>query len=538
MSETFGGALYTRFLRGLALSPDRIAVRSGAEEVTYADAHRLALLWAGALLADPAGPPRAVGVLAAKSVRAYVGILAGLYAGVTVVPLQPGFPAARTARMLEAAGASAVIADDRGYALLPELLREHPGLRVLAPGHEWTGAAPWPEIRLEERHALAAPRPVAASDVAYVLFTSGSTGRPKGVAITHGNTGHYFRLLDARYDFTPADVFSQVFDLNFDCAMFDLFCAWGAGATVVVVPPAAYRDLPAFCADQGITVWFSTPSAISLVRRMGGLGVGAFPALRWSFFAGEALRCEDAADWERAAPGSIVENLYGPTELTITVSVHRWSAELSPGLGVNGVVPIGLIHEGHDHFLLADGEAEAGDGADGTGSEETTGEGTREGTEGELCISGPQLTPGYLDPADNLGRFLRRGSRDWYRTGDRVRRTAGGELAYIGRLDAQVQVQGLRIELAEVDHALRACTGVEEAVTVGVPVNGSVELYAFHTGGGTPPAVLARELRKILPDQMIPRHFRHLAEMPLNSNRKIDRSALRGKAVELIQGVS
>ncbi|GAA4236115.1 amino acid adenylation domain-containing protein [Streptosporangium album] len=518
MEGTAGHALYARFLRGLALSPDGVAVRVGAEEITYGDAHRLALLWAGALLREASGPPKAIGVLAARSVQAYVGILAGLYAGVTVVPLQPGFPAARTGQMIDAAGVSAVIVDDRGYALLPELADGGRDLRVLAPGRERADGAAWAEIRVDGRHALDGPRPVAPSDVAYVLFTSGSTGRPKGVTITHGNTDHYFRLLDARYDFTPGDVFSQVFDLNFDCAMFDLFCAWGAGATAVAVPPAAYRDMPSFLAEQGVTVWFSTPSAISLIRRMGGLGVRTLPGLRWSFFAGEALKCEDAADWELAAPGSVVENLYGPTELTITVSGHRWSAELSPKLGVNGVVPIGLVHEGHDHFLLTD---------DGEGED---------GQEGELCVSGPQMTPGYLDPADNEGRFLRRGSRDWYRTGDRVRRTGDGELAYVGRLDAQVQVQGLRVELAEVDHALRACTGVEEAVTVGAPVSGGVELYAFYTGSSTPPAALARELRKILPAQMVPRHFRHILEMPLNSNRKIDRSALRGRAADLIEG--
>ncbi|GAA3166248.1 D-alanine--poly(phosphoribitol) ligase [Planomonospora alba] len=519
MSGKFEHALHGRFLRGLALSPDRAAVRVGADEITYAEAHRLALRWAGALLEHGPVPPKAVGVLAAKSVHAYVGILAGLYAGATVVPLQPAFPAARLRAMADAAGVAAVIADERGCAVLPELLGAGGDLPVLAPGGGPGEGVTWTPIAVEDRHALAEPRPVGPAGIAYVLFTSGSTGRPKGVTITHGNTGHYFRLLDARYDFTPDDVFTQVFDLNFDCAMFDLFCAWGAGATVVAVPPGAYRDMPAFCAEQGVTVWFSTPSAVSLIRRTGGLREGAFPGLRWSFFAGEALRCEDAADWERAAPGSVVENLYGPTELTITVSGHRWSAELTPRLAANGVVPIGRVHDGHEHFLLGDdgGEAE---------------------TEGELCISGPQMTPGYLDPADNEGRFLRRGSRLWYRTGDRVRRTGEGELAYLGRLDSQVQVQGLRIELAEIEHALRSCSGVEEAVAVGAPAAGGLELYAFYTGAGAPPAQLAKELRAVLPEQMIPRRFLRLPEMPLNPNRKIDRSVLRARAAELAGNAS
>jgi non-ribosomal peptide synthetase component F len=333
------------------------------------------------------------------------------------------------------------------------------------------------------------------------------------VPITHGNTAAYFDVLDERYDFSPADVFSHTFDLVFDCAMFDLFGAWGVGASVVSVPPVAYRDLRSFAAEQGLTVWFSTPSSIDLVRRLGGMAPGALPTLRRSLFAGEALRCRDAADWQAAAPGSTVENLYGPTELTISISHHRWDPERSPDLGVHGGIPIGAVHPGHAHLLL---------GPDGLPCAED---------KGELCVAGPQLMPGYLDPEDDRGRFLRHDGRVWYRTGDRVLRRAGGELAYLGRMDAQVQVQGWRVELAEIDHALAACTGVDQAVAVDVTERGGTTgLVAFYTGTRVPPAELARELRALLPDKLVPRRFEHLADLPLNANRKINRSALRERA--------
>jgi non-ribosomal peptide synthetase component F len=322
---------------------------------------------------------------------------------------------------------------------------------------------------------------------------------------------HYFGLLDQRYDFTAADVFTQTFDLNFDCAMFDMFCAWGAGASVVVVPPAAYRDMPAFLAEQGVSVWFSTPSAIALIRRMGGLTPGSMPSLRWAFFAGEALRCGDVAQWSAAAPAATIENLYGPTELTVTITGHRWDPATSPGLAINGLVPIGRLHAGHDHVLLGEDDRPAD-------------------AEGELCIAGPQLTPGYLDPADDRGRFFERDGCRWYRTGDRVRRRSDGTLVYVGRLDSQVQVQGWRVELAEVDNALRAADGVEDAVTVARPVDGSVELVVFYTGTECSPATLARYLRDVLPSGMLPRRFEHLSQFPLNSNRKIDRLALAARA--------
>jgi amino acid adenylation domain-containing protein len=498
MTQTPEHALHDRFLRGLALSSRRPAMRVGADVLSYEEAYERALRQAGALLAASPERPRAVCVLAERGFAAYVGILAALFAGAAVVPLQPGFPAVRTRRMLEDAQVTVVVADDHGKAALAETGLELPVLDAGRP--------------LPAGGALEAPRPVGADDVAYVLFTSGSTGRPKGVPITHGSTRHYFELMDKRYDFAPEDVFSQILDLNFDCAMFELFCAWGAGAAAQAVPSMAYRDLPGFLTEHGITVWFSTPSAITLVRRMGGLGPGTMPRLRWSFFAGEALRCADAADWHAAAPGSHVENLYGPTELTITVSRHRWDPEVSQRLSVNGIVPIGALHDGHDQLLLTD-------------------EGQEDTVEGELCIAGPQMTGGYLDSEDDKGRFLERHGKTWYRTGDRVRLLANGELAYLGRLDSQVQIQGWRVELAEVDHAVRTCAGVEDAVTVTRQTGRGLELVVFYTGASSiSAAALARQVRDILPAGMLPKEYRHVEAFPLNRNRKIDRGRLAQEA--------
>jgi amino acid adenylation domain-containing protein len=508
MKTGISNALHARFLRGLALSPDGVAIRVGQETVSYAQAHELALRWGGALAGTRAS---AVGVLASKGVVAYVGVLAALYAGATVVPLRPDFPVARTRQMIDAARVGALIVDDKGLALVPELTGGSAGIAVLAPDASADG--PWLSPNAED--ALSQPCEVAPTDAAYVLFTSGSTGRPKGVTITHGSTAHYFGLLDQRYDFGPSDVFSQTFDLNFDCAMFDMFCAWGAGAEVLAIPPAAYRDLPAFLAQRGVTVWFSTPSAIDLIRKLGGLGADALSGLRWSFFAGEALTCRDVADWRVAAPASAVENLYGPTELTITIAGYRWSDELTPAIAINGVVPIGAVHGGHDHLLLDD---------DGRSTDD----------EGELCIAGPQLTPGYLDPADEPGRFLNFDGKRWYRTGDRVRRLGGDDLAYLGRLDSQVQVQGWRVELTEVEHALRGL--VHDAVTVGVSGAGGLELFVFYTGAEVPTVSLIRALRKVLPDGVIPKHYRNVDEFPLNANRKVDRKALTALATELRTG--
>jgi non-ribosomal peptide synthetase component F len=534
MTETpvSGTGLHERFLRGLAQSPTRTAIRvdAGADEesLTYEEMHELALRRAGALLAGAPQGPHSVAVLADKTLTAYVGILAALYSGATVVPLNPRFPADLTRRLLTAARVSTVIADPLGRSALADTELDLPVL------DDESAVAP----------ALDAPVAVQPSDAAYILFTSGSTGRPKGVPITHEANAHYFSLLDGRYGFGPGDVFSQNVGLNFDCAMFELFCAWGNGAPVHAIPPVAHRDLPAFLAEREMTVWFAAPSGITFIRQMSGLVPASMPTLRWSFFAGEALLCQDAADWQAAAPNSHVENLYGPTELTITITGHRWNPDTSEKLAVNGVVPIGPVHPGHDHLLL-----------------DEDGEPSPDVTEGELCVTGPQMTPGYLDPADNEGRFLEHDGRRWYRTGDRVRRLDGasdgaadaatesgehgehgehgGELAYVGRLDAQVQIRGFRVELAEIDHTARQLEGVQNAVTVTRPVPGAgqeLELVLYYTGERVSPAKLRRELATRLPEAMVPKTYRHVAEFPLNSNRKVDRGRLAREAAALSDG--
>ncbi|MET7297976.1 hypothetical protein [Embleya sp. NPDC005575] len=144
------------------------------------------------------------------------------------------------------------------------------------------------------------------------------------------------------------------------------------------------------------------------------------------------------------------------------------------------------------------------------------------------------MSPGYLDAEQDRGRFVAMDGRTWYRAGDRVRRLPDGELAYLGRSDSQVQVQvhGLRVELAEVDEAMRELPGVTDAVTVPVRIEGTTELAVLHTGEQTAPVVPARLLRKRLPEGMVPRRIRHLAEFPLNVNRNVDRGLPAKPAAE------
>ncbi|HVK23854.1 MAG TPA: AMP-binding protein [Actinokineospora sp.] len=479
--------LHGWFLRGVRANPNGVALRSGATSLTYRQLHERALALAGDLVARTNGPRR-VGVLAARAEYAYAGILAAGYAGAAAVPLNPDFPVERTRRMLGAAGVDALLVDAEGAAQLPTFADELGAAAVI-------GEPTCPP--------LVEPHVPGPDDVAYIMFTSGSTGRPKGVPVLHRNADAYLRHIQGRYHFTADDVFSQTADLTFDLSVFDLYAAWGVGATLVTVPQQQFVAVPKFVARHGITVWLSSPSVISLLRRVRALKPGSLPTMRTSLFCGEPLLAADAADWQAAAPNSVVDNLYGPTELTVSCSVHRWDPELSPALCVNGVVSIGSMHDELRYVLV---------GSDGEVGVE----------KGELCVTGAQMFPGYLEPEDDAGRFLDHDGCRWYRTGDLATTLPGGELAYLGRTDHQVKVNGVRVELAEVEWGLRGLAGVTDAVAVAV----DGELHAFYLGDRRPDAELIEELGAVFPRAMIPLRYRHLDEFPLNANRKTDRKAL------------
>ena len=502
-------ALHDWFLCGLAAAPDGDALRIGDRSWTYAQVHEMALSWAGTLQAASPERLRSVGVLAAQTPETYVGILAASYVGAFAVPLSPAFPAERTAAMIEAAAVDAFIADGKGADILAQtgLAGRRP---VLAPDTDAAGPAGI-TIRNQPSHALTDPAAASPSDVAYVLFTSGSTGRPKGVPISHGNVDHFLWFNQKRYGLTPEDVCSQTFATTFDLAMFDIFMAWGAGATLESTPVHAFLALPEFIERKKMTVWFSVPSSIAVARRRGGLSPGSMPSLRWSLFCGEALMRQDAEDWQQAASQSVLENLYGPTELTIACSTYRWMPDQSPAECVNGVVPIGTVYPSFRYVLIDPFGQPSPD-------------------EGELCVTGPQMFSGYLDPGDDENRFLAHDDRRWYRTGDRVRRDADAQgadvLKYLGRIDFQVKIRGYRVELAEVEHTARALPGINQVAAVPVRYRGIVELAMFYAGSALTPQDVIVALAKSLPDYMVPRWAWRLDDIPLNANQKVDRRAL------------
>jgi amino acid adenylation domain-containing protein len=465
--------------------------------------------------------PRLTALLAHRSATAFAGVLGALARGHGYVPLNPGFPPARNRAMLVRSGCEAVIVDSAAIPevtslvdrLDRELLFVLPDEENIEPfAREWQPHRVIGARDLGAREALE-PLPVRPSDPAYLLFTSGSTGAPKGVAVTHANVRAFLDAVAARYDFTGDDRFSQTFNLTFDLSVFDMFAAWESGACVCCPTEKSLLNPADFIRRSELTVWFSVPSIALFMRQLRVLKPASFPTLRWSLFCGEALPVEVTREWSEAAPSSTVENLYGPTEATIACTAYRWDGGRSPEESELGVVPIGHPLGEMSTLVTGDDLREA-----------------RPGDTGELLLSGPQVVQGYWCDEEATARaFVSVDGRLYYRTGDRVRRPTGdGPLLYVGRLDNQIKVLGHRVELGEVEAAIREETGLEAVVAVGWPPSpaGASGIAAFVGDTLVDVAGLRERLARRLPSYMVPRELRLLPELPMNANGKWDRRAL------------
>lgn len=463
------------------------------------------------------------GVYGHRSFAAFSGVLGALLRGHGYVPLNPGFPADRNASMAIRAGLRSIIVEAQSldqFAEVLYLLDE--GVLILVPdADDLTGyAAGFPAHRFLARGDLSpadAWQPVepVPNSIAYLLFTSGSTGKPKGVMVSHRNVTCFVDYMAERYAVTEVDRFSQTFDLTFDLSAFDMFVAWERGACVCC--PSAHEKLfpSKYIHSQQISVWFSVPSTAVMMNKLRMLTPGKFPSIRYSLFCGEALPIDVADAFQNAAPNSRVENLYGPTELTIACTLYEYEAARAAGESLYGLVPIGTSYPGMRELIVDDTLSPVPDGAPG-----------------ELIMTGPQLTLGYWqDPEKTESAFVMPPGECelFYRTGDRVlRQYPEGPILYLGRVDNQIKVQGYRVELGEIEAIIREVAETEAAIAVGYPNgrNGVEGVVGFISKAQADLSAIRRAACARLPSYMQPSEILHVDEFPLNSNGKIDRRAL------------
>ena len=498
--------------------PQRLAMSAEQTDLTYFESGVLVRNLAAMLRRTSGLPARRVGILASRSIEACIGVLGACWAGAIYVPLSLRQAEDRLLSVLELAEIDALVADARGAELLSEqVLSACPNL-VFVPDQDIARRLkPRKEQNIHRLDALDKspndhqPAFVGAEDIAYIMFTSGTTGTPKGVMVSAGALHQYISVTQEQYRILPEDRVAETIDLSFDLSVSNMFTTWNAGASLQIVSTTNSISPAKVIRDKGATVWLTTPSSIAVMKRLKALRPGMLPDLRLTLFCGEPLPLSSVISWREAAPNSRIDNLYGPTEATVACLWQR-VAEKPLVTPEREIVAIGAPYPGMEAAIVDDKL-----------------EFLPPRMHGELALSGPQLSKGYLAKPDlTVARFPTIGGKRWYLTGDVAYQDESGIFHHLGRIDHQVKVRGFRVELEDVESHMRSVCGTELVAAVAWPIaHGSAEgIVGFIAGKEIDPAIVLEGLRTRLTSYMLPTAIHSLAEMPLSANGKIDRKAL------------
>ena len=444
--------------------PDATALVTADREVSYGELLSRANRLATHLRALGVRRGELVAVCMERSADMVVALLAILRAGAAYVPLDPEYPAQRLAYMLDDARPRALVTERGCLAVLPQ----HDVLTVLID-QDWPAIAALTE--------LDAAVPVDGADLAYVIYTSGSTGRPKGAMNTHAGIANRLLWMQSAYGLTESDRVLHKTPTSFDVSATELFWPLITGATMVIAQPGGNR-MPEYLVElmrrQRVTTAHFVPSMLRALLEQPA--VGSCVHLKHVIASGEELAPDVVADFHGRLAAEL-HNLYGPTETAIDVTA--WTCGRDTDLAR---IPIGKpIANAAIHVL------------------DTSLQPVPPGVAGELYIGGIGVGRGYLArPGLTAERFVPDpfatvpGSR-LYRTGDRARRRADGVLEFLGRLDAQTKVRGIRIEPEEIELALRGHAAVRDvAVAAHAYGPGDTRLIAYVVPDGTEAPVIAR----------------------------------------------
>jgi amino acid adenylation domain-containing protein len=486
-----------------AAAPQATAVACGEVVLSYAALDDRANQIAAGLRAHLASADPLCAIWLEPGTDLLAALLAVWKADAAYLPLGSDWPASRVREVLARSGA--------------DLLLSQPSL--IGSAAEPMGV---PTLSLTELSELADPpleQPMSArtqrspGDLAYVMYTSGSTGEPKGVSVTHGGLVNYLRWAASAYRALRDGSFAHT-SVAFDMTITSLLAPLAVGGCVHISQSAGLRGLAETAtapADLGLLK--ITPAHLRLLT-------GLLPPERAATLArclvigGEALTDTALAYWRQHASRAVLINEYGPTETVVGCCVSEVT-QADPA----GDVPIGSPIDNTQMHVLDDRMRLA-----------------PLGVAGELYVGGAGVARGYLRRPDLTAEsfvpdpFSARGGERLYRTGDLVRRRLDGTLVFIGRADDQQQVNGIRVEPAEIEAVLAHCPGVAAAaVCVRRDAEGTARLLGYAipaAGSALDQAALRQYLAQRLPAYLVPASITLLAELPITQNGKLDRSAL------------
>jgi amino acid adenylation domain-containing protein len=498
--------------------PDRPAIFDPAGwSLSYRELNEQADRIAGFLVANGVNPGDRVGVIVPKGAQAITIFFGIMKARAAYVPADYMAPATRNQTILAdcqvkvafLAPASAPVLEDwpKGCtrASAAVLLGDSPpAITVEQPVFTWDQAVRHAPVRVEGR---------VPSDLAYILYTSGSTGVPKGVMLSHENALTFVDWCSDEFAPSEADRFGSHAPFHFDLSVLDIYVSMKHGAALYIVSEEVGKspeELAAFIAEHRLTVWYSTPSILSLLAQFGNLPRRDCRSLRLVLFAGEVFPVKHLREITRQWPSATYYNLYGPTETNVC-TFARVPLPVPPER--TAPYPIGTPCAHCETMALNEAGAEI------VPTEE-----------GLLYVAGPSVFTGYWNRLEQNSRaFLERHGRRWYNTGDVVRLDSDGYV-YLGRRDRMVKRRGYRIELGEIERGLYEHPSIREVAVVGLPDEAAGLRIVAYLSSRTAERPSIIEMKAFcarhLPSYMSPDVFQFLDALPRTSTDKIDYQGL------------
>lgn len=501
--------VHQRFEERASDAPDRTALVYEDVRWSYGELNKRANQLAHHLRRGGVKAGDAVGVCIGRTPELVLAVLGVLKSGACYVPIDPSYPVERILMMMED------VPQMRLVLVSKETRARVESRNTLALDEEWD--------RIAGASSSNPEGCVEAQDLAYIVFTSGSTGRPKAAAVMHLGWSNLLHWFTTEFSVSSADRCLLVSSFGFDITQRGIAMALVMGGELHLFPEGHFDRTAVVSTLQGneITLINCSPSLFYPVAQGAAEPHAAqLPALRCVFLGGEAISSSRIEAWAGRHPHTAIVNVYGVAECSDVSTSYRLHDY--PRYATSSV-PLGNPIYNTAVYVVDENLAEVAPGE-----------------VGEICLGGFGVGRGYVnDTALTRERFVEAPSGlgitgTIYRTGDLGKVQPDGTLAFVGREDHQVKIRGMRIELGDIEAALRRCPGVREAVvTKRIFGEGDERLVAFlveddaaRNGQGSTAKRLRQKLKRALPEWMVPNLFLAVPELPLNPNGKVDRAAL------------
>lgn len=481
--------------------PDKLAAKDEKKQCTYRELNQRARE-IGTDIAKRQGIRKPVAVFMEKSVDTLEIFMGIVEAGDFYVLVDPTFPHQRIAQIFGVLEPELVITKSEYREKLGETGYNGVVIEESELGHE-----------VDEKLLADIRKQSKDTDPLYGIFTSGSTGVPKGVVICHRSVIDFIEPFTEIFGITEKDVIGNQAPFDFDVSVKDIYSCLKTGATLIIIPKAYFRfpnNVVDMLEDNKVTTLIWAVSALCLLNRLHGLKYKVPSAIDKIMFSGEMMPIKQLNQWRAHYPEAMFVNLYGPTEITCNCTYYILDREFAE----DEKLPMGDAFPNEQVFLLNDENKEV-----------------REAEKpGEVCVAGTALALGYYNNPEMTAKVFTQNPLNThypeliYHTGDLAYYGKDGQMYFAGRKDFQIKHMGHRIELEEIDTALNALSGVERACTFFDERKNRV--VAFYVGCSEKKEIID-DMKKKVPEYMVPNLFMQVEEMPLTKNGKIDRNYLK-----------